>query len=199
MRRLFLRASVAGFVAFAVAFVFAAESRAGGLNPFSNDAAEDPDADGLDNLHEQSAKTMPDDPDSDDDGLTDGLEVNVHGTDPRRPDSDGDGLSDAAEINPYATDPLDADTDARFKILSGEEEAKPAKTFRFYPKVYKAAIAAANGSASFEEYSQKVRDLESQSPISMGQSPRRLFEPSIQAGSPRINSRAQTTPAARAS
>jgi glutamate synthase (NADPH/NADH) large chain len=62
---------------------------------------------------------------------------------------------------------LDADTDARFQILSGEEEAKPAKTFRFYPKVYKAAIAAANGTASYEEYSEKVRELERQSPISM--------------------------------
>ena len=62
---------------------------------------------------------------------------------------------------------LDADTDARHQILTGDEEAKPAKTFRFYPKVYKAAIAAANGSASFEEYSQKVRELEAQSPISM--------------------------------
>ena len=62
---------------------------------------------------------------------------------------------------------LDADTDERHQILTGDEEAKPAKTFRFYPKVYKAAIAAANGSASFEEYSQKVRELEAQSPISM--------------------------------
>jgi glutamate synthase (NADPH) large chain len=62
---------------------------------------------------------------------------------------------------------LDADTDARHKILSGAEEAKPAKTFRFYPKVYKAAIAAANGTASFAEYSQKVRELEAEHPISM--------------------------------
>ena len=45
--------------------------------------------------------------------------------------------------------------------------AKPAKTFRFYPKVYKAAIATANGTGSYEDYSQKVRDLEKQSPISM--------------------------------
>ena len=38
---------------------------------------------------------------------------------------------------------LDADTDERFGILGDEEQkAKPAKTFRFYPKVYKAAIAA---------------------------------------------------------
>jgi glutamate synthase (NADPH/NADH) large chain len=62
---------------------------------------------------------------------------------------------------------LDADTDARHRILRGDEESKPAKTFRFYPKVYKAAIAAANGTASYQEYSQKVRDLETQSPISM--------------------------------
>jgi glutamate synthase (NADPH/NADH) large chain len=62
---------------------------------------------------------------------------------------------------------LDADTDARHRILSGEEEAKPAKTFRFYPKVYKAAIATANGTGEFDEYSQKVRDLEQQNPISM--------------------------------
>jgi glutamate synthase (NADPH) large chain len=63
---------------------------------------------------------------------------------------------------------LDADTDARQRALRGEEErAKPAKTFRFYPKVYKAAIAAANGTASYEDYSKKVRALEAESPISM--------------------------------
>ncbi|MGH2957534.1 MAG: glutamate synthase-related protein, partial [Solirubrobacterales bacterium] len=62
---------------------------------------------------------------------------------------------------------LDADSDERHKILSGEEEAKPAKTARFYPKVYKAAIAASNGSASFAEYSQKVREMEASNPISM--------------------------------
>ncbi|HSI80403.1 MAG TPA: glutamate synthase-related protein [Solirubrobacterales bacterium] len=62
---------------------------------------------------------------------------------------------------------LDADSDARFALLRDDEPAKPAKTFRFYPKVYKAAIAAANGTSSYEDYSQKVRDLEQQSPISM--------------------------------
>ncbi len=66
-------------------------------------------------------------------------------------------------VSPAST----ADADARHRILRGDDEAKPAKTFRFYPKVYKAAIAAANGTASYEEYSQKVRDLEAQSPISM--------------------------------
>ena len=62
---------------------------------------------------------------------------------------------------------LDEDANARARILGGDEEAKPAKTFRFYPKVYKAAIATANGSGSYEEYSEKVRDLERQNPISM--------------------------------
>ena len=63
---------------------------------------------------------------------------------------------------------LDEDTNERARALGGDDEAaKPAKTFRFYPKVYKAAIATANGTGSYEEYSQKVRDLEKQSPISM--------------------------------
>jgi glutamate synthase (NADPH/NADH) large chain len=63
---------------------------------------------------------------------------------------------------------LDESTNARAHALSGDDAAaKPAKTFRFYPKVYKAAIATANGTGTYEEYSQKVRDLEKQSPISM--------------------------------
>src|ERR1043165_1226533 len=63
---------------------------------------------------------------------------------------------------------LDEDTNARGHALSADDSAgKPAKTFRFYPKVYKAAIATANGSGTYGEYSEKVRDLEKQSPISM--------------------------------
>jgi glutamate synthase (NADPH/NADH) large chain len=63
---------------------------------------------------------------------------------------------------------LDEDTNERARALSGDDEAaKPAKTFRFYPKVYKAAIATANGTGTYEEYSEKVLDLEKQNPISM--------------------------------
>ncbi|HSS33501.1 MAG TPA: glutamate synthase-related protein [Solirubrobacterales bacterium] len=63
---------------------------------------------------------------------------------------------------------LDEATNERARALSGDDEgAKPAKTFRFYPKVYKAAIATANGTGTYAEYSEKVRDLEKQSPISM--------------------------------
>jgi glutamate synthase (NADPH) large chain len=62
---------------------------------------------------------------------------------------------------------LDQDSNERAHDLGGDEAAKPAKTFRFYPKVYKAAIATANGTGTYAEYSEKVRDLEQQSPISM--------------------------------
>jgi glutamate synthase (NADPH) large chain len=73
----------------------------------------------------------------------------------------------ASEKAGIGFDGLDESSNARARILCGDEAAKPAKTFRFYPKVYKAAIATANGSGSYEEYSEKVRDLEAQSPISM--------------------------------
>jgi len=62
---------------------------------------------------------------------------------------------------------LDADGDERQRVLAGEDDSKPAKTFRFYPKVYKSAIAAANGTGGFAEYSEKVRQLEEQQPISL--------------------------------
>ena len=62
---------------------------------------------------------------------------------------------------------LDRDGDRRRRILAGTEEGKPGKTFRFYPKVYKAAVAAANGSAAYEDYSQRVRELELEQPISL--------------------------------
>jgi peroxiredoxin len=51
------------------------------------------------------------DKDSDDDGLDDGEELLLWGTDPMNPDSDGDRLSDGREVEIYDTDPNDADTD----------------------------------------------------------------------------------------
>ena len=48
--------------------------------------------------------------DSDDDGLTDGLEVKTYGTDPNNEDTDGDGLFDGPEID-AGTDPFDTDSD----------------------------------------------------------------------------------------
>ncbi len=76
-----------------------------------NDGDDDPDLDGLTNVEEEQAGTIPLDADTDDDGLDDGREVNVEGTDPNDSDSDDDGLSDFDEIEVHGTDPLDADTD----------------------------------------------------------------------------------------
>ena len=83
-----------------------------GLNPSDpSDAAQDLDGDGLTNLGEFLAKTDPTIADTDNDGLSDGDEVNLYGTNPRRGDTDNDGLGDADEVNTYGTDPLSVDTD----------------------------------------------------------------------------------------
>jgi len=71
----------------------------------------DNDGDGLSNAAEQTWGTDPYDPDYDDDGLTDGEEVNQRHTDPINPDSDGDTLTDGAEVNQYGTNPNNVDTD----------------------------------------------------------------------------------------
>ena len=69
-----------------------------------------PEVAGVPPLPGLGAITFSFDPDSDDDGLTDGEEVAL-GTDPFDPDTDDDGLSDGQEVEVYGTDPLDPDTD----------------------------------------------------------------------------------------
>jgi len=58
--------------------------------------------------------------DSDEDGLTNGEEINTYNTDPSLADTDGDGLIDGDEINLHSTDPLKKDTDNDL-ILDGIE------------------------------------------------------------------------------
>jgi predicted outer membrane repeat protein len=72
---------------------------------------DDVDGDGLFNSDEYRLNTSPVLSDTDDDGLSDGDEVNSYGTDPLNPDCDGDGLSDGDEINLRGTNPLSADSD----------------------------------------------------------------------------------------
>lgn len=71
------------------------------------DAEEDADLDGI----VDSGETDPNDSDTDNDGLSDGKEVNLYGTDPLDRDSDDDGLADGTEIGIFGTDPTDPDTD----------------------------------------------------------------------------------------
>jgi len=51
------------------------------------------------------------DPDSENDGLTDGDEIITYNTDPTTDDTDGDTLTDYDEVNVYDTDPTKWDTD----------------------------------------------------------------------------------------
>lgn len=51
-------------------------------------------------------------PDTDEDGLTDGIEINTHHSSPVTEDTDGDGLSDSAEVNTHGSSPLLTDTDS---------------------------------------------------------------------------------------
>ena len=82
-----------------------------GTDALVDDAAADPDGDGLSNLDEFGYGTSPFNVDSDGDTLSDYDEVNTYLTDPTAADTDGDGLSDNEEINSYSTDPLKPDTD----------------------------------------------------------------------------------------
>jgi hypothetical protein len=78
--------------------------------------------------------TDPLNPDTDGDGVSDGIELNNYGTDPTLPDTDGDGLTDYQELFDYqitvltpdgpvvraCADPLDPDTDGD-GLIDGEE------------------------------------------------------------------------------
>ncbi|MCI0362397.1 MAG: hypothetical protein L0219_00855 [Phycisphaerales bacterium] len=70
----------------------------------------DSDDDGLSDGIENDFGPNGCNPDVDDDGLLDGAEVAL-GTDAFDPDSDSDGLLDGAEVNVHGTNPLNADTD----------------------------------------------------------------------------------------
>lgn len=83
-----------------------------GLDPLVNDAAGDKDADGLTNLEEFNLGTYANDWDSDNDGLSDGREVNTWKTDPLVIDADADGdlipdIEDAFFPNPTNSLPND--------------------------------------------------------------------------------------------
>jgi hypothetical protein len=86
-----------------------------GTDPNSNlspSAIIDSDGDGAPDLLETCARTSAHDPDSDDDGILDGIEIAYMAcSDPSNPDTDGDGLLDGDEVNGRGTDQCHADTD----------------------------------------------------------------------------------------
>jgi Bacterial TSP3 repeat/Excalibur calcium-binding domain len=84
----------------------------GGRNsdaPNLHPTADDTDGDNLSNELEAQFGTDPSNPDSDNDGVADGDEVNIYHTDPTKFDTDGDGHGDGEELFWLHTDPLVAD------------------------------------------------------------------------------------------
>jgi hypothetical protein len=71
----------------------------------------DTDQDGLADSAETNIGSTSNDSDSDNDGISDGLEFALYGSSPLLTDTDGDGLSDPAEIGTYHTSPALRDTD----------------------------------------------------------------------------------------
>jgi hypothetical protein len=83
-------------------------------------SAEDSDGDNYLDAAELEVGLDPADPDTDDDGVADGDEVDIYLTDPFTADSDGDGLSDGGELFDTRTDPLVWDTNGN-GVSDGEE------------------------------------------------------------------------------
>lgn len=98
------------------------------------ETAPDDDGDGLSNDLEDAAGTDSALADTDEDGLTDGQEVDQYGTNPLVADSDGDGVLDGDEVA-QGTDPNDATGGAALPAAAAEgdnavvitEEAAPAE------------------------------------------------------------------------
>jgi hypothetical protein len=63
-------------------------------------------------LNPDAVGSDPSNPDTDNDGVLDGLEYYIHKTSPIDPDTDDDGLSDGDELLVYFTNPLNMDTDS---------------------------------------------------------------------------------------
>jgi hypothetical protein len=92
-------------------------SKITGIDFYLNEAAPDSDGDGLPDELENSYCTDPNDADTDDDGISDGMEdKNLNGfvdfgeTDPCDSDTDSDGIQDGTERG-YTLNTINADTD----------------------------------------------------------------------------------------
>lgn len=106
----------------------------GDLTKLSGKGGADNDMDGSSDLQEFERATDPTDPDSDDDGLSDGVETNdgnfidatATGTSPNETDSDNDGIDDKDEIDATegeATNPTKSDSDGD-GLEDGDEFAR---------------------------------------------------------------------------
>lgn len=84
----------------------------------------DNDSDGLNGHEERENGTNPNLSDTDEDGLSDGLEVNTHKTSPINPDSDKGGINDGHEVS-KGNNPLDPNDDIKLMPLQVQFESTP--------------------------------------------------------------------------
>jgi len=91
-----------------------------GFTFVNGSGSSDNDRDGLIKSIEKDIGTDPDNPDTDGDGLKDGVEVSKYFTNPLRVDSDSDNINDGDEVLVHKTNPLLADTDED-KLKDGAE------------------------------------------------------------------------------
>ncbi|MBK8947009.1 MAG: OmpA family protein [Ignavibacteriae bacterium] len=89
-----------GFYTFGIGFTFV---EGGNLNDLDND--------GIITKLEEEIGTNPNKFDSDEDGLSDGDEINLYSTNPNSFDSDNDKLTDFEEVKSFFTDPNSKDSD----------------------------------------------------------------------------------------
>jgi len=61
---------------------------------------------------------------------------------------------------------LKEDAEARYRDFH-DDKAKAAKNFRFFTRLWKAAVDAANGDATYEEYADRLKEEERKNPISI--------------------------------
>ncbi|MBA4388962.1 MAG: hypothetical protein C0404_13355 [Verrucomicrobia bacterium] len=102
----------------------------------AQNAAGDPDGDGLTNIQEFSLRTNPDAADTDSDGLNDGVETGTGiyvgptntGSNPTMTDSDGDGINDGTEVA-NRTDPNVADTTVPTIIITAPANGQTVRVF----------------------------------------------------------------------
>jgi hypothetical protein len=65
---------------------------------YPDDYEQDKDRDGILDSEEKKLGLSNEDSDSDNDGISDYVEINEYKTDPKNPDTDGDGYKDGVEI-----------------------------------------------------------------------------------------------------